>query len=87
VCTCAHISQDGCTTLYLAAQGGHVDVVDQLLEANADPELKICGKSTVKIEWTYCEVHLGNTLDLNHPLGMFTSNTQDNSGVNPEGAH
>lgn len=64
-----------------------MDVVDQLLEANADPELKICGKSTVKIEWTYCEVHLGNTLDLNHPLGMFTSNTQDNSGVNPEGAH
>ena len=35
-----HISQDGCTALYLAAQKGHEDVVELLLEAKADPELK-----------------------------------------------
>jgi len=36
----AHISQDGCTALYLAAQGRHEDVVELLLDAKADPELK-----------------------------------------------
>ena len=36
----AHISQDGCTALYLAAQKGHEDVVELLLEAKANPELK-----------------------------------------------
>jgi len=36
----AHISQNGCTALHLAAQGGHEDVVELLLEAKADPELK-----------------------------------------------
>jgi len=40
-CTCTHISQDGCTALYLAAQEGHEDVVELLLEAWADPELTI----------------------------------------------
>ena len=35
----AHISQDGYTALYLAAQGGHEDVVELLLEAKADLEL------------------------------------------------
>ena len=38
--TCTHVSQDGCTALYLAAQQGHEDVVELLLEAKADPELK-----------------------------------------------
>ena len=32
--------QDGCTALYLAVQGGHQDVVELLLEENADPEPK-----------------------------------------------
>ena len=36
----AHISQDGWTALYLAAQEGHEDVVELLLEAKADPEMK-----------------------------------------------
>ena len=40
-CTCTHISQDGCTALHLAAKGGHEDVVELLLEAKADPELRI----------------------------------------------
>ena len=35
-----HISQDGCTALYLAAQEGHEDVVELLLEAKADPKLR-----------------------------------------------
>ena len=35
-----HISQDRCTALHLAAQEGHEDVVELLLEAKADPELK-----------------------------------------------
>ena len=51
-CTCTHISQDGCTALYLAAQGGHEDVVELLLEAKADPEPKIHGIFEVKLEWT-----------------------------------
>ena len=34
-----HISQDGCTALYLAAQKRHADVVELLLAAKADPEL------------------------------------------------
>ena len=32
--------QDGCTALYLAVLYGHEDVVELLLEAKADPELK-----------------------------------------------
>ena len=39
-CTCTHTSQDGCTALYLATQGGHEDVVELMLEGKADPELK-----------------------------------------------
>ena len=38
--TCIHISQGRYTALYLAAQEGHDDVVELLLKANADPELK-----------------------------------------------
>ena len=37
----ARTSQDGWTALHLAAQVGHEDVVELLLEAKADPELKI----------------------------------------------
>ena len=40
-CTYTHISQDGRTALHLAAQKGHEDVVELLLEAKADPELKM----------------------------------------------
>ena len=47
-CTHVHIHthtrspqmQTGCTALYLATQEGHEDVVELLLEAKADPELK-----------------------------------------------
>ena len=35
-----HISQGGWTALRLAAQKGHEDVVELLLEAKADPEVK-----------------------------------------------
>jgi len=35
-----HISQNGWTALHLAAHEGHEDVVELLLEAKADPELK-----------------------------------------------
>ena len=48
-CSCTHISQYGCTALHLAAKGGHEDVVELLLEAKADPELRIL---KVKLEWT-----------------------------------
>ena len=51
-CTCTHISQDGCTALYLAAQGGHEDVVELLLEAKAELEPKIHETFEVKLEWT-----------------------------------
>ena len=57
-----HISQNGWTTLHLAAREGHEDVVELLLEAKADPELKtkvisydlVCihGILGVKVEWT-----------------------------------
>ena len=40
ICSCTHISQDGCTALYLAAQEGHEDVVELLLKAKANPQLK-----------------------------------------------
>jgi len=36
-----HTYQDGRTALHLAAQGGHEDAVELLLEAKADPELQI----------------------------------------------
>ena len=36
-----HISQDGCTALYLAAQEGHEEIVELLLEAKADLKLKM----------------------------------------------
>ena len=45
--TCTHISQDGCTALHLAVHEGHEDVVELLLEAKADIDLKIL---RVKIE-------------------------------------
>jgi len=35
-----YILQDGWTALDLAAQEGHEDVVELLLEAKADPEVK-----------------------------------------------
>ena len=35
-----HVTQDRWTALHLAAQEGHEDVVELLLEAKADPELK-----------------------------------------------
>ena len=35
-----HFTQDGRTAFYTAAQQGHEDVVELLLEAKADPELK-----------------------------------------------
>ena len=35
-----HISKNGWTALHLAAQEGHEDVVELLLEAKADPELR-----------------------------------------------
>ena len=35
-----HTSQYGCTALHFATQEGHEDVVELLLEAKADPELK-----------------------------------------------
>ena len=40
-CTCTYMSQDGYTALYLAAQQGHEDVVELLIEAKADPQLKM----------------------------------------------
>ena len=52
-CTCAHISQRGCTALHLAAQEGHEDVVELLLKPNADPELE-------KVRLHYA-VHQANT--------------------------
>ena len=39
-CTCTNLLQKGCTALYFAAKKGHEDVVELLLEAKADPELK-----------------------------------------------
>jgi len=38
--TYTHISQGGWTALRLAAQKGHEDIVELLLEAKADPEVK-----------------------------------------------
>ena len=35
-----HVTQNGWTALHLAAQEGHEDAVELLLEAKADPELK-----------------------------------------------
>jgi len=46
-CTCTHISQNGWTALYLAALKGHGDVVELLLEAKADPELKTVNMGTL----------------------------------------
>jgi len=36
-----HILQEGYTALYLAAQEGHEDIVELLLGAKADPNLKM----------------------------------------------
>ena len=47
-----HVTQDGWTALHLAAQGGHWDVVELLLEAKADPQPKIHEIFEVKLEWT-----------------------------------
>ena len=60
-----HVTQNGWTALHLAAQEGHEDVVELLLEAKADPELKTKVISIwtsvyswhtcilrVKLEWT-----------------------------------
>jgi len=38
--TSTHITQGGCTALHLAAQEGHEDVVELLLDAKANPELE-----------------------------------------------
>jgi len=35
-----HVTQNGWTALHLAAEKGHEDVVELLLEAKADPEVK-----------------------------------------------
>ena len=35
-----YFTQDGKTALYVAAQEGHEDIVELLLKAKADPELK-----------------------------------------------
>ena len=48
----AHISQDGWTALHLAAQEGHWDVVELLLEAKAYPQPKIHEIFEVKLELT-----------------------------------
>ena len=40
----AHILQDGWTALHLAAQEGHEDVVELLLDTKADPELITVGQ-------------------------------------------
>ena len=50
--THTHILQDGCTALYLAVQGGHEDVVELLLEENADPEPKTKVISLLKNGYT-----------------------------------
>ena len=39
--THTYVSQDEGTALHLAAHEGHEDVVELLLEAKADPELRI----------------------------------------------
>ena len=33
-------AQNGETALHLAAQNGHIDVVEELIEAHADPNLR-----------------------------------------------
>ena len=53
--SCVHISQAGRTALYLAAEEGHEDVVELLLEAKADPELKT---EVIHYEhWVHYAVH------------------------------
>jgi len=73
-----HVTQDGCTALHLAAQMGHEDVVELLLEAKADPQVKTevikvtsvlygtPGKNRVD-----CEVHLANTTTVLAVLNVF----------------
>ena len=39
-CTHTYVSQDGKSALYVAAQEGHEDIVELLLKAKADLELK-----------------------------------------------
>jgi len=51
-CIYIYILQDGCTALHLAVRGGHQEVVELFLEANADPEPKTKVISLLKYGYT-----------------------------------